>query len=113
MSTYFIIKHKATGKIMPQLVGRGYTNWNPSHPDEKQVWVDALVPRLFVSKRSAQVSAIHWYRGAYVMHRSSGSWPDIEPSEDLEVVPQPHRKQGDLEIIPVELKEVGQMELGI
>ena len=109
--TYFIIKHKATGKIMPQLVGRGYTNWNPSHPDEKQVWDDALIPRLFHNKAAATTSASHWYRGAYVMHRSAGSWPEIEPGEDLEIVPQPHRQKGDLEIIEVELRMIGQLEL--
>jgi hypothetical protein len=111
MPTYFVIRHKATGKLMPQLVGRGYSSWHPAHPDPKEVWNDGLTPRLFNSKRAATTSVVNWERGMYVMHRDSGDWPVREPEETLEIIPQPHRRKGDLEILEVELKFVGQMEL--
>lgn len=112
--TYFVIRHKASGKFMPQLSGKGYTAWTPVHPNKDEEWPQALVPRLFHTKAAATAAASHWYRGiAYSGTEYNEFTGDYNKSGEVIYSPQSHRKQGDLEVLEVELKLVGQMELSL
>jgi hypothetical protein len=57
--TYYVIKHVATGELMPQMKrGKGYTHWNP---DTKSIPDQSLgIPRLFSTIKSAKLSIIQW-----------------------------------------------------
>jgi len=109
--TYFIIKHKATGRLMPNRAGRsaGSTWWEPTLVSAKT----KEVPRLFLRKIDAINSVKWWLNGSYSSESYRSSHESFQ-DDDWRLVkhkPQFPRKEGDLEIIEVELREVGQMEL--
>ncbi len=95
LPTYFIIRHKATGRIMGQNRIRGSTYWEPV--DEPQ-----QPPRLFLSALSAQRSVIQWTRGnckARIEHTFGfAEQPEYEIS-GTEYTLVPGRAKGDLEVV--------------
>lgn len=97
---FYVIRHKETRKLMPQMKRRGYTHWNPGKSKEK-LSGELPVPRLFVNLKSANAAVTQWialpnaeYRG-YVTHLGEDDY-DISTKDD-------GRKKEDLEIIPARL----------
>lgn len=108
--SFFIIKHKASGEIMPML-GRGSTYWEPvvsSRMSEKQKKKHLHTPRLFARKSDAANSIRWWAEGRWRNDPEDGM-PIKVQDQGLAVL----RRPSQLEIIEVELKEIGQMELAL
>ncbi len=105
--SYFIIRHRSTGRFMPALP-RGATWWEPTKSKEAS-------PRLFAKRAHASNAKDWWERGAWLTeYNRSSSWDGDDDAAFLaRREPEAPRKKGDLEILEVELKIIGQMELAI
>jgi hypothetical protein len=101
--TYFILRHRSTGKIMPtQDRGAGATWWEPTLEKKQRV------PRLFLRKIDA-INAQRWW--------AEGPWQGAMDAygegftKKADIVVRLPRDASHLEIIPVELKFGGQIEM--
>jgi hypothetical protein len=95
---YYIIRHRATGEIMPQMKrGRGYTHWNPNNPNKDMGRiVELCTPRLLTSAKQARRCIDAWAMLPNATNDYDG---------DLKIGPDDGRKNEDLEIVGVELRE--------
>lgn len=88
----YIIKHRATGKIMPLMKrNRGYSHWNPSIPD-KTVYSQTEIPRLLLTRKQAERVIHGWYNCPNSRNDYDG---------DLCLGPMDNRKKEDLQIVKV------------
>ena len=92
--TYYCIRHIPSGKIIPCANGRmdrGGSHVEPSDPDEH-------LPKVFSAPRYAKGWLTTWLKGA-VVHSSGYDSFSGEYYEETELVPKPHRKREEYEII--------------
>jgi hypothetical protein len=99
---YWVIRHKATGELMPQAKrDRGYSNWNPSNPD-REFKASIGVPRLIDTRRRAVRIVASWVsfpNGHTYSHRD---WESGYTEYDVDFKDD-GRKKDDLEIVQVDL----------
>lgn len=97
---FYVIRHKASGELMPQCKRSGYSNWNP---DKGLVPNTSLgVPRLLDSRRKAARCIVQWNSMPNAHNRYYVGSFDDDGGYDIEVKPD-GRKKEDLEIVEVEL----------
>lgn len=98
-STFFVIRHIASGALMPQAKrNRGYSHWNPAAVGK--VFDVALdVPRLLRTRNSAARCIAQWAACPNGRHTSyqtySGEYDDAVDFKD------DGRKKDDLEVVEV------------
>jgi hypothetical protein len=113
----FAIRHKATGKFMPQRLfkknGAGFTYWEPHDNTPNGYGGVTTVPRLFNNRQGVRQAINAWERGhaskLTFQERESWEMPEEYTVEagvtyDSKLLPHP-RKPGDLEIVTFTLKE--------
>ena len=101
--TYYVIRHKATGELMPQSRrDRGYSHWNPNNP-EHEFGLRLGVPRLIDTRRRAVRCIYAW--AANPNGRRSLSAPSYYTGEqdDIVDIKPDGRKAEDLEVVEVEI----------
>ena len=96
----YAIRHKPTGGYLPAPQGRGGRGGSHMEP---MVFTGnqgkyGVIPRVWATEKAAKAALWHWLQGKYVAYRYS-SYDDFE--EEIDVLPQPHRKEADMEIVPV------------
>ena len=94
----YAVRHKPSGLFIPRLETgkrRGGSRLEPSNERE---------PRLFFNKISVRAFLSNWLQGKMELH----SYQDYEGTNDTytKVIPQPHRKKEDMEIVEFDLIEV-------
>lgn len=95
----YVVRHVATGFMLPQAYGRGGSFWDPTEDG----YFDGGIPRLFRSRRAAVGFIAQWSRGLHVTDRSKGDWyAGIEPSEET-TVHDVGRSQDMLVAVPIEI----------
>ncbi len=94
MKKYYVIRHKATGELMPQMKrDRGYTHWNP----DTTILTNCLpVPRLLTSVEQARRVIVQWAANPNMTVRY------FEDGDEVNIKPD-GRKKGDLEVRKVHL----------
>lgn len=100
----FAVRHKTTGKLLPKLDGRGYSSWEPDHPDPEKRWDHALTPRLFHSKQAAVAFISQWVKGIAtnpIEYDNADGY--TYKSSTVVYKAQPHRAKEQLEVVPVYL----------
>lgn len=103
--THYIVRHKDTGKVLPQLPGRGYSGWHPVHADPNQVWEDALTPRLFGTERGAHKFIEQWAKGIAYAHTEQDDYSGgTVKTGYVEYETVTGRTRDQLEVVPVELQ---------
>lgn len=107
MGQFFVLRHKATERLMPAQMSRsgrcGWSYWNPASADRSEHG-HGSVPRLFETLRSAQNARSAWAQGYH--RRESGvtyDWEGTPDGYDNHLVDDAGRKLTDLEILVVEL----------
>lgn len=98
----FAVRHRATGRLLPQEFVRGGTYWDPN--------VEAHdAPRLFYSEKSARAFIITWARGwAKTYYHESSAGPFEPPeivSSGVEYEDQ-GRSRDELEVVKFKLEEI-------
>ena len=99
---YWVIRHKATGELMPQMKRtRGYTHWNPSGKELLDNYTHRNImgiPRLFDRLGSANKAAKLWSSMPNACYTWSGedNDPELKYRED-------GRKLEDIEVVKVDL----------
>lgn len=93
------IRHKPTGGYLPRGEFRTIKGGSLVEPTLDKP------PRLFQSFRAAKSALGHWLRGKYVS-KSYIDFPTGEYEYQLNVIPQPHRKREEMEIVEFNLVEV-------
>lgn len=100
--TLFVIRHKATGKLMPQLTGRarGYSHWNPSRATTLKK-AETGIPRFLSSATQARQCIAQWNanpNGIYKGYTSFAGEDDYftDTTDD-------GRTKDDLEVVMVEV----------
>lgn len=100
MTTYFVIRHKPTGRLLPARVLA--THYEFDRPEGTQE------PRLFRTERAAKNCATCWAQGGWVRELRTDSEGWEFPSYDYLAEPIPTavegRKREDLEVVPVTLE---------
>lgn len=94
---YYAIRHKPTGFFLPVAKGRTGSRVEPECN---------CCPRLFKEERHAKGYLTVWLQGIFETGKFQtyeGEW-----EEDLDIIPQPHRKRENMEIIPMRLIEESQ-----
>lgn len=94
----FFIRNVHTKLYLPKPgghYGRGGTFDEPTD--------DGSNARLFVSERAAKLALTAWLKGKF-KHASGYDSYSGEGWEDTEIIPQPHRKREDMEIIEREIE---------
>lgn len=99
--TVFAIRQKSTGMFIPGLEkGRRYGGSYQEPTNQR-------VPRLFYDSKTAKNFLVQWLLG----HHKKTSKQSGEFGEDvmqtITIIPQPHRKREDMEIVEFELVEKG------
>ena len=94
IANLWVIRHKPTNSYLPNPTfgsakGRGGSHVEPVPPHVSQ-------PRTFDTERAAKSALGHWLRGKVNCSRWDGD-------EDITLVPVPHRKREEMEIVPVVL----------
>lgn len=93
MITFYAIKHKPTGFLMPSGRGRGFTHDEPEDPN-------VIPPRLFRRKQDAQSALNHWLAGRLrVSHTRTGDWFGSDDRETWEYEADPCRRAEDMEVV--------------
>lgn len=98
-SGYYVIRHKATGELMPQMKrGRGYSSWNPTSADK--VYAITNVPRIIFGLRTAKRIVSLWNS----IPNGNMSWAQNSDGghQYLDIKPD-GRKKEDLEIVPIQI----------
>lgn len=101
-ATFYALRHKATGHMMPTLRGRGYSLWSPTADKPKAGIEDAFdVPRLFATSKGADNARVLWARGIHT--RNAGTTYSLDGPDDYEEVSVEDvgRKKDDLEVVPM------------
>ena len=96
--TYWIIRHKPTGRVLPARVPATHYDFDCNHAPE---------PRLFMTERAAKNCATCWAQGAWEQETRTkrDGWEMPSYTYLAEAVPKPveGRRREDLEIVPVTL----------
>src|SRR5690606_20659764 len=96
MMNVFAVRHRTTGRLLPQEFTRGGTYWDPNEESSGP-------PRLFYSERSARGFIIAWARGLAKTHYGESGAPEIISSgvtyEDQ------GRSRDELEVVKFRLTE--------
>lgn len=102
----FVIRHVPTGDYLPaRKSSRGFSNDEPDHEG------GPLGPRIFATRRSAINALTAWLMGVHkrvgggTRHVGTFGGNDEDYDEDIEIVPQPHRRREEMEIVPCHLIE--------
>ena len=102
--TLYVIRHKATGKLMPQMKrGRGYTHWNPGVPTlhYQQVFAAMDIPRFFSNEKTAKACVVQW---AYLPNARMKFGMSYQSEENVYLdTRQDGRTKDDLEVVLVEV----------
>jgi hypothetical protein len=104
--TFYALRHRATGHFMPEIGGRGYSNWSPT-PEDPAGGLDVkapFVPRIFATDRGAYNARSQWARGVIerTVYRSGdilGNVDDYDRLEPRDV----GRNLDDLQVVPMVL----------
>lgn len=102
-ASYYVIRHKATGQIMPLMKrGRGYSHWNPGNPKAPALTYALTVPRMLTTPEQAERCIRQWAcapnKTEKIVH-SFGTWHDeVDVIEDIK---PDGRQKSDLEIVIV------------
>jgi hypothetical protein len=90
----YAIRHKPTGGFLPPPKNRNGRGGSHVEPEV------GCVPRIFPTERAAKSALGQWLLGKFEHH-----WigDEFGGEEILTVVPQPHRKREEMEIVPVQL----------
>ena len=104
----YVIRHKATGQLMPEMKRRGYSHWNPTTgvvPTNARA-----TPRLLPSAVSATRCIAQWAANPNGFNSyQSRTWYD--PDGDSFVDSKPDgRAKTDLEVVPMQLIETSVQE---
>ena len=102
---YYMVRHKATGEFMPELVRTGYSFWNPNvEPADKTFQKRKLTgcPRLFHSHKSAYRSIVQWNCMPNAKRVSHISYFG-EEVDDISTKPD-GRSKTDLEVVKVNIE---------
>lgn len=107
---YYVIRHKASGLIMPQLKKNiGYSFWLANN----NLMMNALpVPRLLPSEKQAKKVVVEWAKGIFEWRQevkpNINNNPLFNPLFHKEVrrIRDLGRKQDDLEVVQVVLQGV-------
>ena len=102
---YYVLRHKATGEIMPQAKrDRGYSHWNPNHP-EHEFAARLGIPRLIDTRRRAALCIKQWAINSNGKRSlSTPSYWTGEQDDIVDIKPD-GRTSDDLEIVEVDLIE--------
>lgn len=96
---YYVIRHKSTGQLMPEVKRRGYTHWNPNTNSMPNTSIG--IPRLLHSRRQAHRCIVQW---ASLPNAKTVYSMSDEYSEELDIdIKLDGRKKDDLEIIEARL----------
>ena len=96
---YYIIRHKASGRIMPLMRrNRGYSHWNPSKNNLKTIQ-ELDIPRILKSRRQAEQCISQWNACPNMKYYANTSRWEGEDC-DLDIKPD-GRKKEDLEVVKV------------
>ena len=96
----FVLRHKATGVLMPDFKGRaGGTFIDPFKPEP------GSVPRLFTREKSAG-DALRWWAAGKAQPRYGSSFSEFPGDSQTEFLgvksePVPGRSAADWEVVPV------------
>ena len=98
--TLYVIRHKATGELMPELEGRrrGYSHWNPAHFSQLKKKTLNL-PRFLTSRSQATRVIAQWAANPNARQSFSIGY-DGEENFDIVTVPD-GRQSEDLEVVQV------------
>ena len=97
---YFVIRHKTTGELMPQAKrDKGYSHWNPSHPEHKFLAATG-VPRLIDTRRRAARCISMWAANPNGKRWNRQNQWTGEYEDDIDFKPD-DRKKDDLEVVEV------------
>jgi hypothetical protein len=97
---YYVIRHKATGELMPEVKRKGYSHWNPSTGSYPTYALGT--PRLLDTRRKAAGCINQW---ACNPNARASYKQGYFGEEDYEIDIKPDgRSKDDLEIVEVELK---------
>lgn len=103
--TLYVVRHKATGRCLPQSFTKGSTWWEPEQAPPTGAWPAADVPRLFLTERAAKNFIIMWAKGRAVTRRQEFYFEgQPDDSERLEWEPVPGRSRDQLEAVQIYLK---------
>ena len=92
----FAIRHRPTGRFLPQPQGRGGRGFTHVEPRE-YTGEPHTIPRLFPSRKNAHLALKEWCKGK--MYRDAS----MDGDEDFERRPVKGRNFSDMEIIPMAL----------
>lgn len=103
MIPIYAIRHRPSGKFLPQPVGRYGRGGSFVEPADPTIHA----PRFFTSMTTAKIVLNYWLKGEF--HHSSGVYYDHEGNPDydegIEIRYMAHRKAGDMEIVEFRLEE--------
>lgn len=85
------IRHKPSGGMLPNVRGYGFTKTEPELDEP---------PRLFVRRSSAAQALNYWLEGEHI---ESNPDNDFSGEIKLRVIPKPHRRREDMEIVEIEI----------
>lgn len=85
--TFYVLRHRPTGKLMPRYTGAGYTWWEPETEKAKP-------PRLFNKKQYAELAKRQWEAGKLVQFWNEEQDAFTEVRESV-------RSKDELEIVEV------------
>jgi len=98
-TTYYIIRHKPSGEIMPAArSGAGYSHWNPTNKEEFTAADN--VPRLFETKERAFSVCRSWCKGKRTRSYDIDDLGHAFYSGTI-IIPVSERKMSDLEVMEV------------
>lgn len=102
LRTFWGIRHKPTGRFLPEPLGRAGRGGSHTEPSATEP------PRIFDTELGAKRALSAWLQGKFVCGR--GYYPghpgnDWESGyyEEVTVVKQPHRVREDMEVVPLKL----------
>jgi len=97
----FAVRHRTTGRLLPQEFIRGGTYWDPNEESSGP-------PRLFYSERSARGFIIAWARGLAKTHYGESGASPFEPPEVVSsgvTYEDQGRSRDELEVVKFRLTE--------
>lgn len=95
----YAIRHIPTGHYLPEPMGRQGRGGSHTEPLPFSTEL-AKCPRIFDTERAAKSALGQWLRGKFYCYRDGD---ESSYEEDVEIVPQWHRKRVDMEIVPVKV----------
>lgn len=104
MSVWYAIKHLSSGLYLPCGLGRGGRGFTWVEPEDGRT----EPPRLFSKRASAMRALSWWLKGTtkVSLKRSANMWGEDE-IEDWNTTRVPSRRAEDMEVVCLQLQEVG------